>query len=140
MLYSIQWDNEERTVVLQQYLPGATKDDWYEMARQSAQMLRTVPHKVHLIIDERNVDLVATSTDMHYLEKNVPPNEGVCVMVVPRSEFIYRTVKKRIRDRMFPNSHHEAYFVETVEDARKLLRDRFGVVYAQVMPVDKTDS
>ena len=130
MAYSITWDNDEKTVVLQQYMPNATKDDWYQLAKESAQMLGTVTHTVHLIIDERNVDLSANSADMGYLEKRVPPNEGVCVMVVPRELFLYKDMQHRQREKLFPKSKHTSYFVETIEDARKLLQEEFGVVYA----------
>lgn len=128
MHYSIQWDNEDKTVVLQQYHQGATKDDWYQMARESAEMLGTVTHKVYLIIDEHHIEFDASSTDMRYLEKQAPTNEGACVMVVPQHQQFYKTVKKKIREQMVHNER-EAYFVETVDEARKLLQERFGVVY-----------
>ena len=129
MAYSINWDNEEKTVVLQQYTSNVSKDDWYQLAQQSAAMLATVSHTVHIIIDERNADLTATSTDMQYLEKLVPPNEGVCIIVVPQEKFLYKAMTKRLREQFFPNKQHEAHFVETIEDARKLLQEQFEVVY-----------
>jgi hypothetical protein len=132
MAYSITWDNDDKTVVLQHYMPNATKDDWYQLAKESAQMLSTVEHTVHLIIDERNVDLSANSADMRYLETRVPPNEGVCVIVVSRNLFLYKEMQKRLREQFIPKSHHEVYFVETVEDARTLLQKEFGVVYASL--------
>jgi hypothetical protein len=101
MAYSINWDNEEKTVVLQQYTSNVSKDDWYQLAQQSAAMLATVSHTVHIIIDERNADLTATSTDMQYLEKLVPPNEGVCIIVVPQEKFLYKAMTKRLREQFF---------------------------------------
>ena len=130
MGYTINWDNDEKTVVLQQYTQGATKDDWYQMAQESAKMLGTVSHTVHIIIDERNVFLLANAKDMSYLEKLVPPNEGICIMVVSRYQFLYKTEAKKLREQFFPNSHHEAYFVETIDEARQLLQEKFGVIYA----------
>lgn len=129
MGFSIGWDNEEKTVVLQQYIDNVTKDDWYNMAQQSAEMLATAPHTVHIIIDERSADLTATSTDMRFLEKLVPPNEGVCVIVVPREKFLYKEMTKRLREKFIPDKQHDAYFVETIEDARQLLQEQFEVVY-----------
>lgn len=136
MSYLIQWDNEEKTVVLQQYMKGATKDDWYQLAKESAQMLSTVSHTVHLIIDERNVNLVANAADMRYLEKNVPPNEGVCVLVVPRHQFFYKNIMKKLRERLFPMTYpqHEALYVDSIEEARKLLQERFAVTYSDALP------
>jgi len=98
MGYSIQWDNAEKTVVLQQYTGEATKDDWYQMAQESARMLNSVSHTVHLIIDERNVNLVATAADMHFLEDLVPANEGAAVIVTSRLKFRYKQLAKKIRE------------------------------------------
>ena len=52
MGYLIQWDNEEKTVVFQQYTGNPVKDDLYHLAEESALMLNSVPHIVHLIIDD----------------------------------------------------------------------------------------
>jgi len=128
MHYTIHWDNDAKTVVLQQYHQGATKDDWYQMARESAQMLGTVPHTVYLIIDEHHIEFDANSADMRYLEKQAPANEGACVIVVPRHQQLYKTIKKKIREKTVHNER-EAYFVETIDEARQLLKELFGVVY-----------
>jgi hypothetical protein len=130
MGYIIQWDNAEKTVVLQQYTDDATKDDWYQMAQESARMLNSVPHTVHLIIDERNVNLVATAADMHFLEDLVPANEGTAVIVTSRMKFRYKQLSKKIREQILPGTSHEAHFVESIEDARKLLQEQYGVVYS----------
>ena len=129
MGYSIQWDNDDKTVVLQQYTDDATKDDWYQLAQESARMLNSVSHTVHLIIDERNVNLVATAADMQYLEKQVPANEGTAVIVTSRFKFRYKKLSKRIREQILPDTSHEAHYVESIEDACKLLQEQHGVVY-----------
>ena len=51
MGYKIGWDNPEKTVVLQQYVDPASKDDLYRLAKESANLLKSVSHTVHLIID-----------------------------------------------------------------------------------------
>ncbi len=66
MSHVIQWDNAEKTVVLQQYADQAVKDDLYDLSKQSAEMLRSVSHRVHLIIDERPIK-VTLRYDSHIL-------------------------------------------------------------------------
>ena len=65
MGYLIHWDNEEKTVVFQQYTGNPVKDDLYHLAEESALMLNSVPHIVHLIIDERTIKLTLSSTDIN---------------------------------------------------------------------------
>jgi hypothetical protein len=129
MGHNISWDNEEKTVVFQQYTDGAVKEDLYQLAQKSAQMLQTVEHVVHLIIDERKIDLILNSADMSYLEKLTPKNQGAVVMIVPPSKLKYKTVVQKLGKHLGPNAFAQPYFAESVEEARKFLRDSFGVGY-----------
>jgi hypothetical protein len=131
MGYLIQWDNAEKTVVLQQYTGNAVKDDLYHLAEESAGMLKTVPHKVHLIIDERAIKLTLSSTDIKYLEKHVPTNQGVVVVVVGRSGAAYKSLIQKIGKTMAPNAFKQTFFAATIEEARQLLQEQFGVHYPQ---------
>jgi hypothetical protein len=130
MAHHIAWDNEDKTVVLQQYTEEPSKDDLYHLAQKSAQMLHTVEHTVHLIVDERNIDLMLTSADMAYLEKLTPKNQGVVVVIVPDSKLKYKTLIQQIGKRVGPHAFAEAYFAESLEQARGFFRDTFGVRYA----------
>jgi hypothetical protein len=129
MGHIIRWDNEDKTVVLQAYTVGATKDDLYYLAQESARMLKTVDHTVHLIIDERNIDLVLNSADMTYLEKLTPKNQGAVVMIVPPSKLMYKTVVQKLGKRLGPNAFAQPFFAESVEQARSFLQDAFEVRY-----------
>lgn len=129
MGHIIEWDNEDRTVVLQAYTEGATKDDLYMLADKSAEMLASVEHIVHLIIDERKVDLMLNSSDMTYLGKKTPPNQGIVVMVVPPHKIRYKTVIQQIGKKLGPEAFAENHFVETVEEARQFLQQAFDVRY-----------
>jgi len=131
MGYLIQWDNAEKTVVLQQYTGNAVKDDLYHLAEESAAMLKTVPHKVHLIIDERAIKLTLSSTDIKYLEKHVPPNQGVVIVVVGRSGAAYKSLIQNIGKTLAPKAFKQTFFAATVEEARRLLQEQFEVHYPQ---------
>lgn len=129
MNHNIRWDNEQKTVVLQEYTDGASKDDLYHLAKKSAQMLGSVDHTVHLIIDERKIDLVLNSTDMAYLAKTTPKNQGAVVMVIPAHKLKYKTVVQQIGKKLGPEAFAQPYFAETIEDARTFLQEAFGVAY-----------
>jgi len=131
MGYLIQWDNAEKTVVLQQYMGDAVKDDLYHLAEESAAMLKTVPHKVHLIIDERTIKLTLSTTDIKYLEKHVPPNQEVVVVIASKSAAAYKSLIQKIGKSLAPKAFKQTFFAATVEEARQLLHEQFGVNYAQ---------
>jgi hypothetical protein len=92
MSYLIQWDNAEKTVVFQQYTDHPVKDDLYHLAEESAGMLKSVRHTVHLIIDERAIKMTLNAGDIQYLEDNVPKNQGAVVMVLDESGLAYKKV------------------------------------------------
>lgn len=129
MGHRIGWDNKARTVVLQQYTEGAVKDDLYALAQKSADLLRMVNHTVHLIIDERNIDLTLSSTDMKFLSKMTPINQGAVVMVVQPSKLAYKTAVQGLGKLIDPKAFAQPYFVESIEAARQFLQDSFDVRY-----------
>src|SRR6476620_3411014 len=90
MGHTISWDNPEKTVVLQAYTDGATKDDFYQLAQESSEMLKKVRHTVHLIIDERKINLTLESSDLIYLKELKPENEGTAVVIVPPSRIKFK--------------------------------------------------
>jgi hypothetical protein len=129
MGHQIEWDNEEKTVVYQQYTGDPVKDDLYYLAEKSAAMLSSVPHTVHLIIDERTIKLTLTSADIKFLEKNVPPNQGVVVMLVNKTDVSYKKFIQNFGQQLAPNAFFQTYFATTPEDARKILQEKFDVHY-----------
>jgi hypothetical protein len=131
MGYLIQWDNEEKTVVFQQYTGNPVKDDLYHLAEQSALMLNSVPHTVHLIIDERTIKLTLSSTDIKYLEKHVPTNQGVVVLIISKSGVVYKKLVQEIGKTLAPQAFKQTFFAATIEEARQLLQEHFEVHYPQ---------
>ena len=129
MSHNISWDNEDQTVVLQEYTEGASKDDLYYLAEKSAQMLKTVNHTVYLIIDERRVRLILNSADVRYLEKQTPTNQGAVVVVVQHSKQTYKIAAQELNRQFAPNAFGEPYFADTLEQARLFLQENFGVRY-----------
>ena len=129
MSHLIQWDNEEKTVVFQQYTGKALKEDLYSLAEESARMLNSVPHRVHLIIDEHNVKMNLNATDMRYLENLVPANQGGVVVVVNKKSLPYKRFLNNAGAKIAPKSFEKPFFVSALEEARQLLQTQFGVRY-----------
>jgi hypothetical protein len=129
MGHEISWDNNDKTVVLQQYVDEAKKGDLFSLAKKSAAMLNTVPYVVHLIIDERISKLTLSGSDMRYLEKFTPPNQGAVIMVIQPNEVTYKTMVNRIGKTVAPKSFDLPYFVSTIEEAREILKETFEVNY-----------
>lgn len=127
MGHHISWDNEYKTVVLQQYTENAGKDDLYRLAQKSAQMLNTVNHRVHLIIDERNIDLTLTGTDMRYLQRLTPKNQGAVVMVVTEKNLQYKTRVQAIGRQLAPDAFADPYFALSIDEAREFIATHFDM-------------
>jgi hypothetical protein len=129
MGHLIQWDNEDKSVVLQQYIGTAFKEDLYSLATESARMLNSVTHTVHLIIDERNIKMNLNSVDMQYLEKLVPANQGAVVMIVSKKNLAYKKFLQNAGAKVAPKSFDQPFFATNVEEARQLLQSQFQVQY-----------
>jgi hypothetical protein len=129
MSYLIQWDNADKTVVFQQYKDTAVKEDLYSLSKASAEMLKSVSHTVHLIIDERPVKVTLSYTDIKYLEGNVPENQGAVIMIVNKSGLAYKKLIQDVGRSLAPKAFDQPYFAETLEEARQILQEQFAVHY-----------
>lgn len=129
MSYLIEWDNAEKTVILQQYTDNAVKDDLYHLAKESATMLKNISHTVHLIIDERNVKMTLSSADIQYLADNVPQNQGAVVLVIDEAGLAYKKVMQDVGKTIAPKVFEQPHFASTLEEARQLLQEKCGVQY-----------
>ena len=129
MSHLIRWDNEEKTVVFQQYTGIAFKDDLYQLAEESARMLKSVSHTVHIIIDEQNVKMSLNAADLKYLENLVPANQGGVVLVVNKNSLPYKKFIHNAGVKLAPKTFEQPFFAAAVEEARELLQTQFNVRY-----------
>jgi hypothetical protein len=129
MGHIIQWDNQEQTVVFQQYTDNAVKDDLYYLAEKSAALLNSVLHTVHIIIDERTIKLTLTSADIKFLEKHVPANQGAVIVLVNKSDLSYKKYVHEFANSLAPKAFDEPFFAATPEEARQFLQKHFDVHY-----------
>ena len=129
MAHQISWDNPDKTVVLQVYTEAPTKEDFYQLAEKSAAMLSTVSHTVHLIVDERKIKLVLNVADMNFLQKQLPQNQGGLVILVDPTAVRYKTAVHNLTQQLVGGTFSQLYFASTIEEARRLLQQNFGVHY-----------
>jgi hypothetical protein len=129
MAHEISWDNLDKTVVLQVYTDNPSKDDLYQLAEKSMAMLKTVSHTVHLILDERKINLILNAADMIFLQKQMPHNQGAVVMLVDPATIRYKTAVHNLSQRLVVGTSSQPYFANSVEEARYILRQTFGVRY-----------
>jgi hypothetical protein len=129
MGHLILWDNQDHTVVLQQYTSGAVKDDLYSLAQKSAALLSGVPYTVHIIVDETQRQLVLNGADIKYLEKVVPPNQGTVVVVYGDGSLEYKRIVQATGRQLAPKAFGNTYFAPTLEKARQILQETCAVHY-----------
>jgi hypothetical protein len=109
MGHRITWDNEDETVVLQEYTDGATKSDFHQLVKESSALLKTVQHTVHLIIDERKILLILESSDATLLKKWLPENEGTVVVVMPPARIEYRRAFQFLSKQLLRKNYANTY-------------------------------
>ncbi|MBA3870967.1 MAG: hypothetical protein H0X30_17635 [Anaerolineae bacterium] len=129
MGYSIQWDNAEKTVILQQYMDKPDKDDLYNLAKESARLLASVSHTVHIIIDEQGNRLNLNAVDIKHLEDLVPINQGVVVVIVRKSDLTYKKFLENAGKKLGPKAFKETAYAATLEEARHFLQEQFVLQY-----------
>ena len=132
MAHQISWDNPDKTVVLQVYLDSPSKEDFYQLAEKSAAMLNSVSHTVHLILDERNIKLVLNVADMLFLQKQMPRNQGGLVILVDHSTIRYKTAVHNLTQQLVDGTFDQLYFANSIEEARHILQQAFGVRYPSI--------
>ena len=129
MGHSIKWDNKEKSVVLQTYTDKPSKDDLYLLAQKSAQMLGSVDHTVHIIIDERKRMLTLSSADMQYLERMCPSNQGLVVIVVQDMLMSYKEYVHQMANKIAPNAFADPWYATSIDEARELLQRGLSIPY-----------
>jgi hypothetical protein len=92
-------------------------------------MLNSVAHTVHIIVDERLIDLKLTSADMLYLQKHAPANQGAVIVVISEYSIKYKELIQRVGKAIAPAAFDKPYFATTTDQARAFLHQNFGVAY-----------
>jgi hypothetical protein len=123
--FQVQWDNSEKTIILQTFSPCWEWQDLHLAREESRRLLDSVSHKVHFISDMQKTIRVPGNyfEQMSKLVEDVHPNVGLSVTVTPNpliKEMFY------IFSAMKGGIDFEYRFVRTMDEARDLLRDWIG--------------
>lgn len=126
MPVQVQWDDESRQIIRANVTGRWTWDDLETGLRQTIDMMDSVSHKVHFIIDIRNSHFNPGSALGHVQQAATPEthsNEGVKVVVgasglVKMLYGAYRKVTQTMgKDQVF-------HFADSVEQAYAIIRQQ----------------
>ncbi|MDX2078534.1 MAG: hypothetical protein SFZ02_19030 [bacterium] len=118
----IEWDNEEKTILLNIYEGDLVLEDYYRVTDMTFEELNKLPHTVHTIM-LRNVRKTPTNMSkvMQYANKKTPPNLGMSV-IVGGSQFTRIIVK--MAKVIAPKLSKEVYFADSLEEARQIIKEK----------------
>jgi hypothetical protein len=85
MKIEVRWDNEAKTIILLTFQPGWAWPDLHRAVEVADQLIVSVPHRVHLIIDIRQAgglprDFMTAAGDL-FAQGEARPNEGKKIVV-----------------------------------------------------------
>ena len=120
MPVEVIWDDEAQTILRQIYSGHIKLEDYIAATDAFVRMACSVPHTVHSIMDRTKV--VSTPgvmlPAMRHANNTMPPNVGLRVIIRPS---LFTRVLVDLGQRIAPNLINNIHFVDTVEDAHRLI-------------------
>lgn len=113
---SVDWDNEQKTIIRQQIFGDWTFEDYMTSVTELQRLTASMPHTVNVIVDytesktyPRKILAIAQT-----LDRNFPANEGIVMIVQgpPYITAVFEVIFKLYR-RVGQNIHH----VNSLEEA-----------------------
>lgn len=124
---NILWHDPEQTILRTEYSGAWTWDDFHAAVETAVEMMKSVPHRVDLIVaPQPNSVMPHSSADPHLKRaiQMLPPNFGIQVIVTQNA---WSRAMASIFTKLFSGGSFKGrlYFVANVEEADKLIhRDR----------------
>jgi hypothetical protein len=119
----VQWDNDEKTIVRQEYQGVWTWDDYFTALHESDELVASVEHCVDVIVNMRPGILPkngAAMSNARSAMRSGPPNRGLVVIVT--NPFIRALLNVFLKiDRQFAPM---VAGVDSIEQARALIAQR----------------
>jgi hypothetical protein len=118
------WDNDEHTILRQIYSDHLQASDILEMATKTYEMLLTVPHTVHLIIEMPPFTRAIRQSWLEAsqkLNRTVAPNQGVVVSVIKTGgvDLLAKSIGVAA-----PKAAKNVFEAKSVEEARALIAEK----------------
>ncbi len=119
MSITIQWDNEDKTVLYQVIEGHWSWNDVYPILEQINSMMEEIDHKVTLIINMQNSSMIPKGTLLNIVKLRVEthPNVNRVIMVGARNfvQLLYNTLS-----RLYGQRGYSFTMVATLEEARTM--------------------
>ncbi|MEO8611214.1 MAG: hypothetical protein ABI690_25180 [Chloroflexota bacterium] len=131
MPVQVVWDDEAQTILRQIYSGHLKMEDYIQGTDEFGRMARTVTHPVHSIMDRSKV--ISTPgiilPAMRYANNNLPPNLDLRIVV--KASMFTRVIVDLGR-RAAPKLANNVYFVDTVEEAHRVVAEHTEKVPAAI--------
>jgi hypothetical protein len=116
MSVEVSWVDYAQTTILRNFTGLWTWEEFYKSQEQVNAMLRSVPHKVHQILDFSETKSLPPNALTHLRNsgRNVPPNRGKSI-VVTRNNFFLQMYN--IINKLFPAITERVVIVATRDEA-----------------------
>lgn len=122
MTISVDWDNQEKTIVTWDFDGRWSWSEYYHALEQSDRLLESVNYKVDLLINFQKNSLIPNGFPAQFRRMaRFRPKAGVAI-VVTNSYFIETMMKLLIR--IQPQVANRAMISASLENARETLRNR----------------
>ncbi|HEX2620959.1 MAG TPA: hypothetical protein VHL11_12450 [Phototrophicaceae bacterium] len=120
MTVSIRWDNDDKTVILQELVGDVTVEDYLHLTQVTHAMLTSVSHTVHIIYDRTAADSVPAqmSKVFHHSNKYVTANIGVKIVV---GAVLVTRINLQLCKVIAPALAKDVLFAETRFEARQMI-------------------
>ncbi len=117
----LTWDNDRKSVLRQQFEGSWELEDFYRAVDKTRKLLDGLSHTVHIILDTTLSERTPSNllSAMRYVDSKVAPNQGE-IVVVGADESLRSMLE--IASRIAPDATGGGYFVDTLPEAYKLLR------------------
>jgi len=121
----IEWDNEEKTILLTVYEGNMVLEEYYRVTDETFDELSKLSHTVHTIMLRQNVRSVPATMSkvLQYANKKTPPNLGMNVIVGANA---MTKMIVRIGKVVAPKLTKEVHFAESLEEARQIIKDKMS--------------
>ena len=131
---NIAWFNPEKTIIHHIYTGDIALDDYLFMADNSAEMIRSVDHTVHIIFDRSKANKTPPqnlSRALRYANQHSPENQGVKVIV--GASLITRIMVDAAKT-IAPRLAKDVYFAENLETAERIIMEKAGILEVVIEP------
>jgi hypothetical protein len=120
MPVNVQWDNPEKTIILQQYEGDVSVDEYLYVINRTFHMIASVPQTVHLIYDRTRMKASppAISRVFQVAGKHITPNLGMKIIVgANHATMINLQLCKVVAPELAKNIH----LVSSLTEARQII-------------------